>query len=582
MKKNILKSLAVSVLAVVALAGCTTNADSSSVDVTSTSTETGPTVTTISDVLVWDSDNNQPDAIGAYVTFQNVTVIGNLEESVYVMQVDSAIYSIQVFIEGYDNSYTVGNEINVTGTIGTVEGRIVLLDAVAELVDEGDFSFYYYATYRSYFDSLVSRTLSGTVLGVTLQLAEDVGILTYGESKTFYVTFPGEDTDTDNVYNYFLMPVYVPATLTRTEVLTFNQYFASLQAGDAISGYFNYHYINGESGFLFSDIALAYAGETSVSVFTDDDRGTAIMSAVESYVIGDEAAFMPESIAVDTIYSYYLDDYYYEDYGQFSIMAYTYNTSLITGSTTSTAFSELVSYFQNIDGLEEYTNDGTYAEYYPVEGSAGDIAIGIEETMCYIEIVIITGNPSIIAGGSFDSLFSNYESAVNSYIASGRLTIDGYTGDSDWQTALPDFENEITVDDNAYPYGLTYLDRTDETTYLGYENGGVSYSSLLETFTIWYYTDDTTSDATLTTLRSAFYELADVLDEAEGWEQGYTGVYYSTTTGAYYTAYGNSTTNEVVMTDVVSGRYGTGIMALMIEVWVVDEAAWDNIFFTSY
>ena len=106
MKKKIFLTLAVAALSAVGLAGCQPT-DVSSSNGTTTGSDTSsqpdaPEVVSVIDVLSWNSQTNQAQSQGDWVTFEDVIVLSKIDGGLYVMQQDQTLDPIQIFVENED------------------------------------------------------------------------------------------------------------------------------------------------------------------------------------------------------------------------------------------------------------------------------------------------------------------------------------------------------------------------------------------------------------------------------------------------------------------------------------------------
>lgn len=587
MKKKIFLTLAVAALSAVGLAGCQPT-DVSSSNGTTTGSDTSsqpdaPEVVSVIDVLSWNSQTNQAQSQGDWVTFEDVIVLSKIDGGLYVMQQDQTLDPIQIFVENEDD-YELGNILDVTGYVGTFEDRVVLENATATKTSDGVPNFYYYAVNRATFEIFGTRLLSGAPFGITLELTSAPGTLKVGESKTFYVTFPGEDHDnsaeTGNPFNYFVMPVYVPGNLTAREVLLFNQTYASLQEGDLIDGYFLFHWKNGQAGFLFSDLSLDFCYSLSAEdyanagyVFKGEGAGSKLSQSMSSFFLSPESDYIPTDLGNEDVYSYVVDDTSYGgSQGGYlvSVNAYTYNTSYTSTSLEepqeTTVFEDYVALFTSIEGMIPGSTDTGYAEFYSEESS---LVLGVQEAPGYVILYLQTENPTIFTGSNLQEVVVAYEDVINSYITDGSINL-GLAEGTTFDSALPASLDSLPMEGVELGQQST-LSRRNEGAYLNQD-----MAIIQESFANYYYTNDATQEATLATLREAFDVFQElILDESTGFVLGTSSLFMmQDSQGNQFPAdvAFNETTNELVLLSGLSGRYGTGVFSLEFDVYVFDES----------
>lgn len=590
MKKGIFVALSAVALFGLVLTGCEPTVTSSSTTTTSggnqqtssqtssqgtTSTEPTPTVMGVADVLDWDLQNNCPTYDGDLVTFEEVTVLDKLEGSIYVQQVLGQtigdLASIQIFCDNPDD-FKNGNVVNATGTIGTDDGRIVLLDAeVTKVADGEEYMFYYFPDYtRSSHDSYATRFTSGVPVQGTFEVATAPTTIVGGESQTFYVVFPGEDTDTENPMNYFLMPVHIPANLTAREVQLLNITLSSIKAGDFINAVWCLHYSATEGvGFLLSSMTTQLMSKIDSSsitgIFDGENRGTDVVDYLPSFLLPEELAYMPSDLGHADVYSFYVDDSLYDASSNYSfnIIAYTYSTTQMSG--TPTVFNHYVELFTAVPGLTGFAADASTYVFFNADST---FRVLIVEELADVLIQVSTSNPTLITGTNSGEVYAYYDQAVNSYVSDGTIDLGLADGET-FTTALPIFDN-MALDTVSY-YNQTDLDRRNEQTYLNAE-----IPLLSETFNIWYMATGSDENE----MRDIIYDAFDAL-EAMLYEEGFvagTTVLLQTSTGQYGSAAFNADTNELVLLGTLNAMFNIGWFYIVLEVLVVDESLSSTVF----
>ncbi len=225
MKKSLLTILGTMAL-VLPLAACgggaggeeSSSSSSSEDEVTSSSSsssseEATPTVTSLVDILEWDTEGTTglggaPVLDGELVTIENsAVVIGKHGSTVTAYQVHGEYISdlLPIEINLADGvECELGNAYDFTGVVGSENGRIVINDATAVLDEDGDTSIYYWPDFNRDSYNITTRFMSGLMVGSgdsALQLKFGTlpefpeGELT--EDIEFEVYFPGEVYDKD-------------------------------------------------------------------------------------------------------------------------------------------------------------------------------------------------------------------------------------------------------------------------------------------------------------------------------------------------------------------------------------------------
>lgn len=225
MKKSLLTILGTMAL-VLPLAACgggaggeeSSSSSSSEDEVTSSSTsssseEITPTVTSLVDILDWDTEGTTglggaPVLDGELVTIENsALVIGKHGSTVTAFQAHGLYISdlLPIEINLADGvECELGNAYDFTGVVGSENGRIVINDATAVLDEDGDTGIYYWPDFNRDSYNITTRFMSGLMVGsgdsplqlkfATLPEFPD-GELT--EDIEFEVYFPGEVYDPD-------------------------------------------------------------------------------------------------------------------------------------------------------------------------------------------------------------------------------------------------------------------------------------------------------------------------------------------------------------------------------------------------
>ena len=321
MKKNLLKILACSaVVAMVASCGGKTPADSSS----TSSEDPGIQYLDVSmqEINAIESDGSY-SLEGQYVQFSNAAVSGAYADVVYVNCQEVTYYSDLIGVEVHQlepGEFDYKDVVSVKGKVASEDGRVFIEEAEVTLEEAGAGSVYTWSNYfnRTQYDNQFNKTYSGfPIFGINLQLATlpDLDALEAGEETEFYVTFPGEDLDMEDLDNSCPFRVLVPAGLADETIEGLLEYFDNSVVGDVIEldSHMFYSQTAGGLGLILDD------------VWTTIDDGSAVVldewaDAIEMCANGLQVAL--PNIGIDNnenLISYVPDDtYFHTDINNFA------------------------------------------------------------------------------------------------------------------------------------------------------------------------------------------------------------------------------------------------------------------------
>lgn len=320
MKKSLLKSLALASL-VLSFAACDGGGSSTT---SSTLPLPEPEVMSIGAAIEWDGEVGATVNDGKLVTITEAVVNNKFGNSIIVQQTEgtslSGIKAVEVITEG-PAAFGWKDIVNVTGTVGDIDGRPVILDAevtysVSEAESKGKGAVYGYGGLsRAGFDAIANRGTSGMLMwGGLVQFATLPGTVVAGQVSEFKVAFPGEKLEANNP---IAVPVTIPA-LTAEEAEIVNAFFADknegaegtvpdpIVVGDAFGIVAPTYWSVDNVGFVFGPYgALLHDGFGVVdNVFDDWDE-----LGVEDYFLSP----MPDLSKDGTnIYSYVLEEGYFD------------------------------------------------------------------------------------------------------------------------------------------------------------------------------------------------------------------------------------------------------------------------------
>ena len=390
-----------------------------------------------------------------------------------------------------------GADINVTGRVIDVNGRLVIDEADVEVVSERTYAedgsytggiplSYCPAQYldRSFWSEYLGRAQSGGYFVGEFQVASLPEQLVAGTDTYFEVVFPGENTDAEDVDNNSLIKVQVPGSLSAEMIETFNSYFFTegeeVEVGDFITVDTVLQYdrvANRGMGYVFTNFGDLY-GVANPPYIAQSWAG--VKSAFQDY-FEDEIP----SIDSDIPFSYVLSgEWIYEDFKGNWADAYKDVLVRVDNSEACATLKATVNF-------KPYAEDGE-TENYGLYLEEIDAALaGTEEAPGEYEYVtdsvlqntgIWIWTKSNLAGDVLAQVLVQYvnESCFEVYYTAKRVVTDAdFTTFASAKTAFETRVNAITSEislsfASALPaandeYVANYnLDWTDEAAYLGY------------------------------------------------------------------------------------------------------------------
>lgn len=198
--------------------------------------------TSISAAIDWDDGSGSPTLDGTVIRLADVIIGATYSENCFsVQKVDgNQVYAIEVITtESIEGVYDVKDIVDVVGTVSSTDGRPQVIDAKltwgtgGEEACKGKGALNYYADFtRPGWDYNINRSWSGRWTESTWQIAS-VPTIVEGEATTFHVTFPGENLDVDDIENYCIMDVHVPA-LNAEQAATVSEWASQFEVGDGV------------------------------------------------------------------------------------------------------------------------------------------------------------------------------------------------------------------------------------------------------------------------------------------------------------------------------------------------------------
>ena len=295
MKKNLVTILALSAIAL-SVGACDKNKKPS-----------GPEEYDLSmtEVFSYDTDSKTYEYQDKNVTIKEVCVYGNFGNTyicgVAYDQAESILDFKGIEVELSERpaweGVTKGRYANVDlqGKLVNVDGRPVLKEAslkinaeaqydeeTGERIDgDGAFSAGYWGPdvfVREYYDEYMGRDMSGTLIEGIFQLASKPGEITAGSPDSFYVVFPGEDLDVEDVENYSLIQVDIPS-LDEDMATKANQIFANYEVGDFVDMMGITRWESGSMGLIYDNWWGKYAADPEADQIPDIYANWADLSA---------------------------------------------------------------------------------------------------------------------------------------------------------------------------------------------------------------------------------------------------------------------------------------------------------------
>ena len=352
MKKSLIVSISAVLLSVLTLGACGPTDSSTSENISSQDTSVpgpseGTEIFTIDQLLNGEiSDDTgywEPTYNGRHVRIEKAGVVLAYEHEMYIQQTTGEtvgdLHSIQIVNNETDfTEYFYNNLVNVEGDVALLEDRIVLENATVELVDDGkdkedNFVYFWPNMDRTALDN-GTKFYAGTMVSSILQVASKPTTVVEGQEMTFQVTFPGEDLDTTNEENIFLMDFTVPSCLKAEEIEEVNALFSGLEVGDGLYVLATLHFIEGYFSYLY----MPGVGTNEIYNYptTLDNIFKTAEEVKNGFLKFHTTSFeeFPVLEAIDSktnknlIYSYVGDDSRYTSATNnlYMINAYTYNT----------------------------------------------------------------------------------------------------------------------------------------------------------------------------------------------------------------------------------------------------------------
>ena len=463
MKANLLKSLAISsialVLGVSSLTSCTK--------------PQGPVARTalISEAIAWDSETKAPACNGELLTLKDVVITAQYGANEFSVQNIPAsntdtLYSIEVhFKDGAASTFDVKDIITVTGTVSSYLGHAILADATATWGTEGEEAckgkggVYYYQDFtRGQWDYNMNRQWSGIYVELNLQFAE-IPTLTENTQSEIKFVFPGEDLDLTNENNFFSIDVIVPA-LSGEHYTKVNTWLSNFEVGDGVRLFFQVYFRNYVGGIL-PYTSFRFNG-TNAPAFLDGVYtawGNTSTPHTAAYRVSDSFTTNWPSFESSLAYSYVVTEGFEDDETGLPVIvvtAYTYQTidvmnEILATIDSTTTFNETTkaSGWAIVDATETAFAVG-YCTYSEEDGAwvVGDYAVVIDnESSVEIDLYIASEDSLVSAAGWTNATTCLQYLTVHSWYNYGIYGFLGTTEAAEYTTGLiaPSIPNGVTL-----------------------------------------------------------------------------------------------------------------------------------------
>lgn len=449
-----------------------------------------PTLYSIGEILSLDADN-QWEHLGELVQVEELAVQGIYGNTIIggtaLGETVDTLRGLEIDCEElptFEKGSGWGANITATGRLADVGGRAVLEDAVVTVVSEresdgqgsytGGLPVYQWpAVYmnRANFDQYMGRKLSGIYLNGLFQIASMPEEVTPEQGTDFYVVFPGENLDTEDLDNYSLINVHVPEGLTQNSADAFNAFFAEKAVADFLifDGCGQYDMEQNLGYGLVVDNWAARYFEDPTDVPEIYNSWADIASATQQYF----ADPLPE-LGDDRVFSY---TYEYSGKATDAIKEeYVYLTDKVNSSAVSYTFN-----YKPADA-EDIVNDfveklGTLGYVEGTGDSEGIFTLTVEENVV-AELIIMGASESNLnfyllanapAGEETYAFFETQDELLAAYEGRAGALVEGFASallaniqfaassfGLDWtdETAYFDkYEDEIYIYDLTFAFG---------------------------------------------------------------------------------------------------------------------------------
>ena len=225
--------------------------------------------------------------------------------------------------------------VDVKGRFANVNGRPVLQEGEIEINaeaqydpdtgdridDDGAYSAGYWGPklfVRDYYDEYMTRKMNGTLIEGIFQIASKPGEVSASSEASFEVVFPGENLDVEDLDNYSLINVTIPAGLDEEMVTKANTFFSGVNAGDFIDmmAITRWDTSKGGMGLLFENWWGKYAKKAADADIPEIYSTWAeVKSTIEPLYNAPVADLSgaDENDPLNAPFSYLIDDSMYED-----------------------------------------------------------------------------------------------------------------------------------------------------------------------------------------------------------------------------------------------------------------------------
>ena len=323
--------------------------------------------------------------------------------------------------------------VDVKGRFANVNGRPVLQEGEIEINaeaqydpdtgdridDDGAYSAGYWGPklfVRDYYDEYMTRKMNGTLIEGIFQIASKPGEVSASSEASFEVVFPGENLDVEDLDNYSLINVTIPAGLDEEMVTKANTFFSSVNAGDFIDmmAITRWDTSKGGMGLLFENWWGKYAKKAADADIPEIYSTWAeVKSTIEPLYNAPVADLSgaDENDPLNAPFSYLIDDSMYEDNPR-DYWTDDYKDVLVVVDNPEKCGTVKITVNYKVADGEDYLN----ALFEKLE------ALGFESSTVEQGIYVFARSESDVVVEEF--LLMAYESSAQLYYTAPRIVVD--------------------------------------------------------------------------------------------------------------------------------------------------------------
>ena len=323
--------------------------------------------------------------------------------------------------------------VDVKGRFANVNGRPVLQEGEIEINaeaqydpdtgdridDDGAYSAGYWGPklfVRDYYDEYMTRKMNGTLIEGIFQIASKPGEVSASSEASFEVVFPGENLDVEDLDNYSLINVTIPAGLDEEMVTKANTFFSSVNAGDFIDmmAITRWDTSKGGMGLLFENwwgkYAKKAAGADIPEIYSTWAEVQSTIEPLYNAPVADLSG-ADENDPLNAPFSYLIDDSMYADNPR-DYWTDDYKDVLVVVDNPEKCGTVKITVNYKVADGEDYLN----ALFEKLE------ALGFESSTVEQGIYVFARSESDAVVEEF--LLMAYESSAQLYYTAPRLVVD--------------------------------------------------------------------------------------------------------------------------------------------------------------